>query len=69
MKSKLQHASHLSDEPMFHSWVYVHFGGEDSASFFMESTTGERRALGDQRYAAVNCLWNQVSMAFSFPLF
>ena len=45
---------------MFHSWVYVHFDGEDSASFFVESTTGERRALGDERYAAVNCLWNQV---------
>ena len=53
---------------MFHSWVYVHFddGGEEdsaAASFFVESTTGERRALGDERYAALNCLWNQVRMA------
>ena len=52
--------SHLSDEPMFHSWVYVHFEGHDSVSFFLESTTGERRALGDERYHSVNCLWNQV---------
>ena len=48
---------------MFHSWVYVHFEGDDSASFFVESTTGERRALGDERYAALNCLWNQVRLA------
>ena len=43
---------------MFHSWVYVHFdnGGEEdsaAASFFVESTTGERRALDDERYVAV----------------
>ena len=50
------------DEPMFHSWVYVHFdfGGENATSFFVESTTGERRALGDERYTSINCLWNQV---------
>ena len=48
---------------MFHSWVYVHFdfgGGENATSLFVESTTGERRALSDERYTSINCLWNQV---------
>ncbi len=40
----------------FHSWVYVQVPG---AAFFVEASTGGRRALDYEGYLGLNCVFNQ----------
>jgi hypothetical protein len=50
-----------TDVSRVHAWVYVHIV---DAAFFIETTTGERRAVSDKRYRRINSMWNQVKSCF-----
>eukprot|EP00093_Oithona_nana_P004408 04408.XXX_95632_92827_1 [CDS] Oithona nana genome sequencing. len=44
------------DPKFFHAWVYIDI--IDSAGFFIEATTGERKPLNHPAYKCINSVWN-----------
>ena len=50
-------AKEVDEDPkFFHAWVYIDI--IDSAGFFIEATTGERKPLNHPSYKCINSVWN-----------